>query len=803
MTLNELIIGQTAHILKVGGEGALRQHFLDMGLIPGAEVTLVKYAPMGDPMELRIHGYELTLRVAEAKEIGIAPLNPPMKGDSAAEDTPLNYKGHMREPEGWGKKSLPPMGEPEGAHPRLGEGGRYHDESPEAHAKPLPANYRISFALAGNQNCGKTTLFNQLTGANQHVGNFPGVTVEHKFGTIKGHPEAQVIDLPGIYSLSPYTSEEVVSRQYILNRRPTAIINIADATNIERNLYLTLQLMELNVPMVLALNFMDELKGNGGTIRVNEMEHLLGIPVVPISAMKNEGVDELVEHALHIARYQERPQRQDFCHPEDHGGAVHRCLHAIMHLTEDHCLQAGIPTRFAACKLVEGDERVLEALKLSQNERETLEHIIQQMEEERGLDRQAAIADMRFAFIKNVTSRAVVKPRESREHRRSQRIDRILTGRWTALPSFALIIGLVFYLTFSTVGVWLQDMFQTGIDWFTELTDATLTRWDIAPAVHSLIIDGIYNGVGTVLVFLPLIVCLFFFLSMLEDTGYMARIAFVTDKLLRRLGLSGRSIVPLLIGFGCSVPSVMASRTLPSERDRRMTILLTPFMSCTAKIPIYAFFAAAFFPDKAGLVMASLYIIGIVVGIVVALVLKRTIFRGEPVPFVMELPNYRLPMAKNVHRLLWDKAKDFLQRAFTVIFLASIVVWFLQTFNFQLQMVDDAHDSMLAQVAGLVAPLFQPLGLGDWRIVTALVSGFMAKETVVSTLGALFGDVSLTAIFSPIVIFGLLVFCLLYTPCVAAIATIRRELGSKWALFVVTLQCFVAWLCAYVVILIF
>lgn len=780
MTLNELNIGQTARIVKVGGEGVLRQHFLDMGLIPDAEVTLVKFAPMGDPMELRIHGYELTLRIAEAKEIEISPL-PPSKMGEEAEQKDLRLKVE---------------------HPGLGEGGHFHDESPEAHTKPLPANYRISFALAGNQNCGKTTLFNQLTGANQHVGNFPGVTVEHKFGTIKGHPEAQVIDLPGIYSLSPYTSEEVVSRQYILNRRPTAIINIADATNIERNLFLTLQLMELNVPMVLALNFMDELKGNGGTIRVNEMEHLLGIPVVPISAAKNEGVDELVEHALHIARYQERPQRQDFCNPEDHGGAVHRCLHAIMHLTEDHCQSAGIPSRFAACKLVEGDERVLEALKLSQNEHETLEHIIQQMEEERGLDRQAAIADMRFAFIKSVTSRTVVKPRESREHRRSQRIDRILTGRWTALPTFMIIMGLVFYLTFSSIGAWLQDLFQTGIDWFTDISDQALTRWDIAPAVHSLIIDGVYNGVGTVLVFLPLIVCLFFFLSMLEDTGYMARIAFVTDKLLRRLGLSGRSIVPLLIGFGCSVPSVMASRTLPSERDRRMTILLTPFMSCTAKIPIYAFFAAAFFPNRAGLVMASLYIIGIVVGILVALVLKRTLFRGEPVPFVMELPNYRMPMAKNVLRLLWDKAKDFLQRAFTVIFLASIVVWFLQTFDFHMQMVNNAQDSMLAQVAGLVAPIFQPLGLGDWRIVTALVSGFMAKETVVSTLGALFGEASLTAIFSPIVIFGLLVFCLLYTPCVAAIATIRRELGRCWALFVVLLQCLVAWLCAYAIILI-
>ena len=773
MTLKDLQVGQVAVVTEVNVKGVLRQHFLDMGLIPGTEVKLTKRAPMGDPLELCIHDYELTLRVADAKEIQVTPrIEEDRKKEKVVrEDTAV-------------------------PHPGLGEGGRFHDNSPEAHTKPLPSGARISFALAGNQNSGKTTLFNQLTGANQHVGNFPGVTVEHKIGVIRGHREAQVIDLPGIYSLSPYTSEELVSRQYIINRRPTAIINIVDATNIERNLYLTLQLMELNVPMVLALNFMDELEGNGGTIRVNEMEQLLGVPVVPISAMKNQGVDELVEHALHIARYQERPQRQDFCHSDENGGAVHRCLHAIMHLTEDHCQHAGIPVRFAACKLVEGDERVLNALNLSQNEKETLEHIIVQMEEERGLDRQAAIADMRFSFIQGVTQRTVIKPVESREHRRSQRIDDILTGRWTALPAFALIMGLVFYLTFNTVGVWLQDLFQAGIDWVTELSDAALTRWDIAPAVHSLIIDGVYNGVGTVLVFLPLIVCLFFFLSMLEDTGYMARIAFVTDKLLRRLGLSGRSIVPLLIGFGCSVPSVMASRTLPSERDRRMTILLTPFMSCTAKIPIYAFFAVAFFPKRAGLVMASLYIIGIAVGIVVALVMKRTMFRGEPVPFVMELPNYRLPMAKNVMRLLWDK--DFLQRAFTVIFLASIVVWFLQTFDWHLQMVsDDAHDSMLASMAGVVAPLFRPLGLGDWRIVTALVSGFMAKETVVSTLGALFGSADLTLIFSPITIFGLLVFCLLYTPCVAAVATIRRELGTRWALFVVVMQCFIAWFCAW------
>lgn len=799
MTLNELRIGQTAHIVRVGGEGSLRQHFLDMGIIPGAEVTLIKFAPMGDPMELRVHGYELTLRVADAKKIETSLLPPSQGGDQPTAPS-----------QGRGKEPLQDFFWTETEHPGLGEGGRYHErdeaqaerEGRKPHTSSHGTGTPITLALAGNQNCGKTTLFNQLTGANQHVGNFPGVTVEHKYGIVKGHPNVKVIDLPGIYSLSPYTSEEVVSRRYILDEHPTAIINIADATNIERNMYLTLQLMELGVPMVLAVNMMDELEGNGGSLRINEMEALLGIPVVPISAMKNEGVDELVEHVLHVARYQEGPRRQDFCHPEDHGGAVHRCLHAIMHLTEDHCQRAQLPQRFAACKLVEGDHIVEQTLGLTQNERETVEHIIVQMEEERGLDRQAAIADMRFQFIESVCQRAVVKPQESREHRRSQRIDRILTGRWTALPAFVLIMGLVFYLTFSTVGVWLQDLMQAGIDWFTEVSDQALTRWDIAPAIHSLIIDGVYSGVGTVLVFLPLICLLFFFLSMLEDTGYMARIAFVMDKILRRLGLSGRSIVPLLIGFGCSVPSVMASRTLPSERDRRMTILLIPFMSCTAKIPIYAFFAAAFFPERAGLVMASLYIIGIVVGIVVALLLKRTLFRGEPVPFVMELPNYRMPLAKNVMRLLWDKARDFLGRAFTVIFLASIVVWFLQTFDFHMQMVEDASQSMLAKVAGMAAPLFKPLGLGNWRIVAALVCGFMAKETVVSTLGALFGSADLTALFSPIVVFGLLVFCLLYTPCVAAIATIRRELGGRWALFVVVMQCVIAWLCAYAVVLI-
>ena len=776
MTLNELKIGQTARIEGVGGEGALRQHFLDMGMIPGAEVTLVKYAPMGDPMELRIHSYELTLRVEDAKKIEVS------------DNVTARHDDFLK---------LPFLEIP---HPGIGEGGRYHKRDGGSAAPLREGKGELcTFALAGNQNCGKTTLFNQLTGSNQHVGNFPGVTVERKTGTIKGHPETRIIDLPGIYSLSPYPSDEVVSRQYILDEHPTAIINITDATNIERHLYLTLQLMELGVPMVLALNMMDELEANGGSIRINEMEQLLGIPVVPISAMKNEGVDELVTHALHIAKYGEQPRRQDFCDPEEHGGAVHRCLHAIMHLIEDHARRAGIPMRFAACKLVENDQMVEEALQLSQNERETVEHIILQMEEERGLDRQAAIADMRFGFIRRLCRQTVVKPQESREHKRSRHIDRILTGRWTALPSFMLIMGMVFYLTFNTLGLWGQNLMQAGVDGFTDFTDRLLTQWDIAPVVHSLIIDGIYNGVGTVLVFLPLIVCLFFFLSMLEDTGYMARIAFVMDKLLRRLGLSGRSIVPLLIGFGCSVPGVMAGRTLPSDRDRRMTVLLTPFMSCTAKIPIYAFFTAAFFPHRAGLVMAALYGIGIFVGISVALMLKHTLFRGEPVPFVMELPNYRMPLARNVLRLLWDKARDFLQRAFTVIFLASIVIWFLRTFDFRLQMVSDPHDCILAHAAGLFTPLFHPLGFGDWRIVTALISGIMAKETVVSTLGALFGTVDLTTLFTPLTIFGLLVFCLLYTPCIAALATIRHELGTRWAIAIALMQCAIAWLCAWLI----
>ena len=788
MTLSELNRGQAATILRVGGEGALRQHFLDMGMIPGVQVVLQKFAPLGDPMELRIHGYELTLRLADAEQIEIAPIPIPSP-----------------EEEEQRKDSLPPRGEVVGGleHPGFGEEGRYHEED-TLHPRIPAQKGKLTFALVGNQNCGKTTLFNQLTGSKQHVGNFPGVTIDRKDGIIKGHPDATVTDLPGIYSLSPYTSEEVISRRFILENKPSGIINIVDATNIERNLYLTMQLMELGIPMVLALNMMDEVKGNGGAVRINRMERMLGIPVIPISAMKNEGVDEVVSHAIHVARYQEGPARQDFCSPTEHGGAVHRCLHAIMHFIEDHAQAADIPVRFAASKLIEGDKLVAEALNLTQNEQETIEHIICQMEEERGLDRCAALADMRFEFILQVSRQTVVHPQESNEQRRSIRIDKVLTGRYTALPSFLLIMAAVFYLTFNTIGAWLQDLFQEGIDRFTVFSDELLTQWNIAPPIHSLVIDGIYSGVGTVLVFLPLIVCLFFFLSMLEDTGYMARIAFVMDKLLRGLGLSGRSIVPLLIGFGCSVPGIMASRTLPSERDRKLTILLTPFMSCTAKIPIYAFFAAAFFPRHAAWVMMSLYVIGILTGIIVALVLKRTLFRGEAVPFVMELPNYRLPAMMNVWHLLWDKAKDFLSRAFTVIFLASIVIWLLQTFDFHLQMVpdDEASRSMLAQISSLAAPIFEPLGCGDWRVVTSLVSGLLAKEVVVSTLSTLFAGVAITEVFTPGVAYTLLVFCLLYTPCMATMATVRRELGTRWMLFIMVGQCCIAWVAAFIVHLI-
>ena len=774
MTLKELPIGRSAVVETVGGAGALRQHFLDMGLIPGARITLVKLAPMGDPMELRIHGYALTLRLDDAQQIGITMLDGPAPDHPGA-----------------------PHGDKPLEHPGLGEGGRYHTKAGET---PLPEDTTLTFALAGNQNCGKTTLFNQLTGSNQHVGNFPGVTVDRKSGQIKDHPGTEVTDLPGIYSMSPYSSEEIVTRQFIIGEKPTGIINIVDATNIERNLYLTMQLMELDVPMVLALNMMDEVRGNGGTIHINKMESMLGIPVIPISAAKNEGVHELVDHAIHVAKYQERPGRLDFCAEDDHGGAVHRCIHSIQHLIEDHAKSAGIPVRFAATKLVEGDERIRKALQLDQNEEDALEHIIQQMERERGLDRAAAIADMRFGFIQNLVDQTVVKPHESKEQARSNAIDRILTGKYTAIPAFVGIMALVFYLTFNVVGAALQDLLAAGIDALTASVDAALTSWQVNAAVHSLLIDGIFTGVGSVLSFLPVIVTLFFFLSLLEDTGYMARVAFVMDKLLRRIGLSGRSIVPMLIGFGCTVPGVMASRTLPSERDRKMTILLTPFMSCSAKLPIYSLFAWLFFPEHAALVMVGLYFLGILIGVAVAFLLKGTVFRGEAVPFVMELPNYRLPGLKNVAQLLWEKARDFLQRAFTVIFLATIVIWFLQNFDLQLSLTSDAQNSILALLAGWIAPLFAPLGFADWRISTALITGFMAKESVVSTLVVLFGsEAALAAALQPAAAAPLLVFCLLYTPCVAAVASVKRELGGKWAAIMVAEQCLIAWVCALLV----
>lgn len=777
MTLRELEVEKTGIVSAVGGEGALRQHFLDMGVIPGAQVTLVKYAPMGDPMELRIQGYELTLRLADADKIEIVPL-----------------------PEGERKETQKPADErkkPKAEHPGLGEGGKYHLKQDE---NPLPEGTVLTFALAGNQNCGKTTLFNQLTGANQHVGNFPGVTVDQKSGAIRGYSNTEITDLPGIYSMSPYSQEEIVTRQFIIDQKPKGIINIVDAMNIERNLYLTLQLMELDIPMVLALNMMDEVRGNGGSVLINEMEDMLGIPVVPISASKNEGVDELVNHAIHVARYQESPARKDFCDKADHNGAVHRCLHGIMHLIEDHAQDAGIPLRFAATKLVEGDEAVLKRLQLSRNEQETVEHIICQMEEERGLDRTAAIADMRFAFIHKLTEKTVVKPTESREHARSRKIDRYLTGKYTAIPAFALIMALVFWLTFHVIGAALQGLLETGIGRLTYAVDGLMRAWKVNTVIHSLVIDGIFSGVGSVVSFLPIIVTLFFFLSLLEDSGYMARVAFVMDKLLRKIGLSGRSIVPMLVGFGCTVPGVMASRTMPSERDRKMTILLTPFMSCSAKLPIYAFLSAAFFPEYAALVMIGLYFAGVAIGILFALLLKSSAFKGEAVPFVMELPNYRLPGVKNVTRLLWEKSKDFLQRAFTVIFLATIVIWFLQNFSLNLSRVSDSQDSILAIAAGMLTPLFAPLGFGDWRISTALIAGFMAKESVVSTLMVLFGSQeALYTVLTPLGAAALLVFCLLYTPCVAAIASVKRELGGKWAAGMVAGQCAIAWICAMAV----
>lgn len=772
MTLKELPIGKTATVRTVGGEGALRQHFLDMGIIPGAEVTMVKYAPMGDPVEVRIHSYELTLRLADAGRIAIDEM-----------------RDAVKEKEQPDAKAIP--------HPGFGEGGKYHNKAEE---HPLPEGELLSFALAGNQNCGKTTLFNQLTGSNQHVGNFPGVTVDRKDGEIRGQKNTLVTDLPGIYSMSPYSSEEIVTRNFVLNEHPRGIINIVDATNIERNLYLTMQLMELDVPMVLALNMMDEVRENGGSVLVNQMEERLGIPVIPISAAKNEGIEELVAHAVHVAKYQEKPGRKDFCEANDHGGAVHRALHAIMHLIEDHAARADIPVRFAASKLAEGDALILEQLALDENEKEMLEHIVCQMETERGLDRAAAIADMRFNFIEKVCRETVVKPKESREHVRSTEIDRVLTGKYTALPCFAGIMAAVFFLTFHVIGASLQSVLEVLIGKLTELVDSAMTAWGVNPVLHSLVIDGIFNGVGSVLSFLPIIVTLFFFLSILEDSGYMARVAFVMDKLLRKIGLSGRSIVPMLVGFGCTVPGVMASRTLPSERDRKMTILLTPFMSCSAKLPIYAFFTAAFFPKYSALVMVLLYFGGIFMAVLMAMLMQGTLFQGEAVPFVMELPNYRMPGAKNVGQLLWDKAKDFLQRAFTVIFVATIVIWFLQTFGTHLNVVEDSKDSILAVVSSRLAPVFRPLGFGDWRVSTALLTGFMAKESVVSTLSVLFGTTAqLTEILTPVSALSLLVFCLLYTPCVAAVASIKRELGGRWAAGVVVSQCVIAWLAAFVV----
>ena len=774
MNIKDLEIGKSAKITKVGGEGALRQHFLDMGLIPGAQITMIKFAPMGDPVEIKIHGYELTLRLADAEKIEID------KPYTIKTDNNIDTR----------KKDI--------SHPGLGEGGKFHTKADE---NPLPDGTKLTFALAGNQNCGKTTLFNRLTGSNQHVGNFPGVTVDRKDGEIKNHPDTLITDLPGIYSMSPYSNEEIVTRKFLLDEKPKGIINIIDASNIERNLYLTMQLMELNIPMVVALNMMDEVRKNGGSVLVNEMEQLLGVPVIPISAAKNEGIEELTDHALHIAKYRECPGRQDFCisHGTSEQTAVHRCIHAIMHLIEDHAEAAEIPIRFAASKLIEGDSLVEDKLKLSQNEKEMIEHIIVQMEQERGLDRAAAIADMRFHFIKSICQQTVIKPSESKEHARSIKIDKILTGKYTAIPSFIAIMGLVFWLTFSVIGKGLSNLLDLGISHLTTLGDGLLTKANINDVLHSLIIDGIFNGVGSVLNFLPIIVTLFFFLSLLEDSGYMARVAFVMDKLLRKAGLSGRSIVPMLIGFGCTVPGVMASRTLSSERDRKMTILLTPFMSCSAKLPIYGFFAAAFFPNNSAIVMILLYALGIATAVFMAIIMKLSIFKGEPVPFVMELPNYRMPSAKSVCQLLWEKAKDFLQRAFTVIFIATIVIWFLQTFDTKFNLVENSQNSILATIAGFIAPIFKPLGFGDWRISTALITGFMAKESVVSTLSVLLGSgVKITSILTQLGAASLLVFCLLYTPCVAAIASIKRELGRKWACFVVVFQCVIAWIMAFI-----
>lgn len=771
MTLKELEIGQSATIVHVGGEGALRQHFLDMGVIPGAEITLIKFAPMGDPMEFQVHGYELTLRMDDAAKIAVEPIAVRARSHEGTSDI---------------NKSV---------HPGLGEEGKYHSKGD---GNPLPETEELTFALVGNQNCGKTTLFNQLTGSNQHIGNFPGVTVDRKDGPIRGQKNTRVTDLPGIYSMSPYSSEEIVSRNFVLDEHPRAIINIVDATNIERNLYLTMQLLEMDIPVVLALNMMDEVTGNGGSIDVNHMEQMLGVPVVPISAAKNEGVDELVRHALHIAKYQEKPGRQDFCDENDFGGAVHRCIHAICHLIEDHAKNAQIPVRFAASKMIEGDDLIMERLQLDKNEKEAIEHLIIQMEKERGIDRSAAIADMRFNFIEKVCEQTVVKPRESKERVRSQKIDRILTGKYTAIPCFFGIMLLVFYLTFNVIGAGLQSLLEMGITQLTNLTEQAMIAANVNGVLRGLVIDGIFAGVGSVLSFLPIIVTLFFFLSLMEDSGYIARVAFVMDKLLRKIGLSGRSIVPMLIGFGCTVPALMSTRTLPSERDRKMTILLTPFMSCSAKLPIYSFLVSAFFPGHGAWIMMGLYLLGIVVGILVALIYRKTLFKGDAVPFVMELPNYRFPGAKNVLQLLWEKSKDFIQRAFTVIFLATICIWFLRSFDVHFNLIQDSKDSILAMIAGGFVPLFKPLGLGDWRICVALISGFMAKESVVSTLEILFSG-SIQQLMTPLAAMCLLVFSLLYTPCIAAITSIRRELGHKWAWGVVIWQCVIAWIAAFIV----
>lgn len=771
MTIKDLPAGKSATILKVGGDGALRQHFLDMGLIQGAEVTVIKYAPMGDPVELRIHSYELTIRLSDAEQIEVS--EPYCIDNKAVENVKMN--SIVKE------------------HPGFGEGGRYHDKENE---NPLPDDEKLTFALVGNQNCGKTTLFNVLTGSNQHIGNFPGVTVDRKGGVIKGYPDTLITDLPGIYSMSPYSSEEIVTREFLLMDKPKGIINILDATNIERNLYLSMQLMELGIPMVIALNMMDEVRVNGGSVRINAIEELLGVPVIPISAAKGEGIEELVSHAIHVAKYQEKPQISDFCSKDS---AVHRCIHGIMSLISDHADKAGYPERFAASKVVEGDSLVLKHLELEQNEKEMIEHIIVQMEEECGMDRASAIADMRFAYIEDVCKNTVVKPRESKERIRSQKIDKLLTGKYTGIPMFIAIMGLVFYLTFNVIGAALSNVLDILITFVTNGVDNLLTAMNVNSVLHALIIDGIFNGVGSVLSFLPIIVTLFFFLSILEDSGYMARVAFIMDKLLRKLGLSGRSIVPMLIGFGCSVPGVMASRTLSSERDRRMTVLLTPFMSCSAKVPIYAFFSAAFFPHYAALVMIGMYFIGIIVGIIMAFIFKKTLFKGEPVPFVMELPNYRMPGAKNVVHLLWEKAKDFLQKAFSIIFIATILIWFMQNFDIRLNVVADSRQSILAVLAGMITPLFKPLGFGDWRLVTAILTGVMAKESVVSTISILFGStIEMVSVISAAGAMSFLVFCLLYTPCVAAIASVKKELGGKWAAYVVVIQCVVAWIAALI-----